>query len=199
VSVMATTPRPTSFGEAQRCLQCARKGHVCYAARFENGEPICMYCLDGEPCFYEQRKKNLSPEASVQTQTSSPKVNGHATAAATTPPTQKRCAGFERECGKPIGPRAALCSTCYARKNYAEKLSGASRTATTAKKAAPERTTKPRAAKAAPVEVAPPRCRPRHARSHRSPTQSISGEAAARRQAADRQPLSANSGMTDGN
>jgi hypothetical protein len=66
-------------------------------------------------------------EPPMQTQQTSPKTNGHAPAAIV----EKRCAGYKKDCGKVIGSRAALCSTCYANKKYAEKYSAAARGKTT--------------------------------------------------------------------
>jgi len=102
----------------------------------------------------------------VQTQTSSSKATGHA-------PSARIC---KCGCGEPVPAENRFSYINGHRSRKANGSGGAARA-------------KPR--RAVNWLLPPPRCRPRRARSHRSPTQPISGEALARRQAAHRQPLSA--------
>lgn len=76
-----------------RCSRCLAKGHNCYTDRLdENKQPICVFCEDGEPCFWEQHNKNSRPSVApapkpqliTRKETSMPaaqpapaKVNGH--------------------------------------------------------------------------------------------------------------------------
>ncbi|MCU1338808.1 MAG: hypothetical protein JWO19_4389 [Bryobacterales bacterium] len=120
-----------------RCTRCLSKGHNCYTDRRDaNEQPICIWCEDGEPCIWDQRNKNSqskSKESPMQ-QVSVSKTNGHGPVVVS----EKRCAGFERECTEMLGQlnRTGLCSACYARKKYAEKYSAAARGKTTPKKLA---------------------------------------------------------------
>lgn len=82
---MTTMPATVSSlghsANAALCTPCLKKGHRCYASHVENGESLCVYCLDQEPCFYEQRNKTSpAKEPPMQTQTAKP--NGHAPAIA---------------------------------------------------------------------------------------------------------------------
>jgi hypothetical protein len=43
------------------CIPCQKKGHTCYAHGFVDGEAQCIFCQDGEPCFYELRGARRQP------------------------------------------------------------------------------------------------------------------------------------------
>jgi hypothetical protein len=99
-----------------RCARCLAKGHNCYTDRLDdNKQPICVFCEDGEPCFWEQRNKKSPPppaivsapkpqlitrkEAPMQTQPApapTPKTNGHTPALA-----QRLC---KCGCGESVPP-----------------------------------------------------------------------------------------------
>lgn len=131
---------------ALQCAPCSRKGHVCYADRVDEDtkEAICVFCLDSEPCIWEQRNKNSKPAfdvSKVPTSNNLPQKKSREAEAAggrparrdgstpssrsTSPevPMAKRiCEGFEKACTNEISERntTGLCTRCYARKNYRE-------------------------------------------------------------------------------
>src|ERR1700693_1507305 len=39
------------------CGPCKARGHVCFAQKVVEGENWCIYCLDDQPCVWEQKKK----------------------------------------------------------------------------------------------------------------------------------------------
>jgi hypothetical protein len=39
------------------CVPCRARGHVCFAQKMVDGEAWCIYCLDDQPCIWEQKQK----------------------------------------------------------------------------------------------------------------------------------------------
>lgn len=59
---------------ALRCIPCLRKGHTCYAHRMINGEALCIYCVDDEPCFFELRGKKTAENETIPAKPETPRA-----------------------------------------------------------------------------------------------------------------------------
>jgi hypothetical protein len=44
------------------CVPCKIRGHVCFAQKIVDGEAWCIFCLDDQPCIWEQKKLPTKPK-----------------------------------------------------------------------------------------------------------------------------------------
>src|SRR2546427_3576729 len=99
------------------CIPCKNRGHVCFAQKIVDGEAWCIFCLDDQPCLWEQKKLPTKPkmkkavETAVETEGVIMAVEGAERASSSNPEKPKKSSEnghgngstpqAERICAKP--------------------------------------------------------------------------------------------------